>query len=151
VSPPERNAQERAEGCARVMWSEDRASQSLGLGMVRIAPGEAVLSMTVRADMTNGHGTCHGGLIFALADSAFAFACNSYDERAVAHHCDITFVRPGRLGQRLTAEAIERSRSGRSGIYDVTVRDDLGEVVAEFRGHSRTIGGSLTGAEARQK
>ena len=93
--------------------------------------------------MTNGHGICHGGFIFTLADSAFAFACNTYNQRTVAQHCAVTFVQPGRRGDRLTAHAVERSRTGRSGIYDVTVRDSHGEVVAEFRGHSRTISGTL--------
>ena len=138
-------AQSLAEGCARVMWADDRASQGLGMVIERVAPGEAVLSMTIREDMTNGHGICHGGFIFTLADSAFAFACNTYDQRTVAQHCAVTFLRPGRRGERITAHAIERSREGRSGIYDVTVRDGAGEVVAEFRGHSRTISGSLLG------
>ena len=132
-----------AEACAEAMWADDRASQALGMVIERIAPGEAVLSMTVREDMTNGHGICHGGFIFTLADSAFAFACNTYDQRTVAQHCSVTYLRPGRRGDRLTAHAVERSRSGRSGIYDVTVRNGAGETVAEFRGHSRTVAGSL--------
>lgn len=136
-----------AEGSAKAMWAEDRASQGLGMAVERVGPGEAVVSMTIREDMTNGHGLCHGGFLFTLADSAFAFACNSYDLRVVAQHCSITFVQPGRLGQRLSAHAVERSRAGRSGIYDVTVRNEAGEVIAEFRGHSRTIGGTLTGGE----
>jgi acyl-CoA thioesterase len=139
-----RDAQALAEACAAAMWADDRASQALGMKVERVAPGEAVLSMTVRDDMTNGHGICHGGFIFTLADSTFAFACNSYDQRTVAQHCAVTFLRPGLRGQRLTAHAVERSRTGRSGIYDITVRDDQGEVIAEFRGHSRTISGSLT-------
>jgi acyl-CoA thioesterase len=138
--------QAMAEACATVMWTEDRASQGLGMVLERVAPGEATLSMRVREDMTNGHGICHGGFIFTLADSAFAFACNTYDQRTVAQHCSVTFLRPGRLGDRLTARAVERSRTGRSGIYDVTVTDKAGNVVAEFRGHSRTISGSLLGA-----
>ena len=137
-----------AEACARVMWADDRASQGLGMALERVGPGEAVLAMTVRADMVNGHNTCHGGFIFALADSAFAFACNSYDQRTVAQHCSVTYVHPARLGQRLTAHAVERSRAGRSGIYDVAVRDEAGIVVAEFRGHSRTIAGTLLGGKA---
>ena len=132
-----------AEACARAMWAEDEASQGLGMTIERVGPGGAVLVITDRPDMVNGHKTCHGGFIFALADSAFAFACNSYDQRTVAQHCSVTYVRPARLGQRLTAHAIESSRSGRSGIYDVTVRDGAGAVIAEFRGHSRTISGSL--------
>jgi acyl-CoA thioesterase len=136
-------AQAVAEACAAAMWAEDQASQALGMVVERVAPGEAVLSMTIRDDMTNGHGMCHGGFIFTLADSAFAFACNTYDQRTVAQHCAVTFLRPGRRGDRLTARAVERSRTGRSGIYDVTVIGGSGEVVAEFRGHSRTISGSL--------
>jgi acyl-CoA thioesterase len=135
--------QAMAEACAKVMWADDRASQGLGMVLERVAPGEATVSMSVREDMTNGHGICHGGFIFTLADSAFAFACNTYDQRTVAQHCAVTFLRPGRLGDRLIARAVERSRTGRSGIYDVTVADGAGEVVAEFRGHSRTISGSL--------
>jgi acyl-CoA thioesterase len=134
---------ELAEACARAMWAEDQASQGLGMVVERVAPGEAVLSMTIRPDMTNGHGICHGGFIFTLADSAFAFACNTYDQRTVAQQCAVTFLQPGRRGDRLTAHAVERNRTGRSGIYDVTVRNSQGEVVAEFRGHSRTIAGTL--------
>jgi acyl-CoA thioesterase len=134
-----------AQACADAMWAEDRASRGLGMTIERVGPGEAVLSMPVRDDMTNGHGTCHGGFIFALADSAFAFACNAYDERHVAQHCSVTYLRPGRRGQRLVAHAVERSRAGRSGLYDVTVRDEGGEVVAEFRGHSRAVGGRILG------
>ena len=108
-----------------------------------VGPGRATLTMKVRDDMTNGHGMCHGGLIFSLADSAFAFACNSYNQNAVAQHCSVTFIRPGKLGDVLTSVAVERSRSGRSGIYDITVTGGDGRVVAEFRGHSRVIEGSL--------
>jgi acyl-CoA thioesterase len=130
-----------ARACAEAMWKEDDASQGLGMRIVEIAPGRATLSMTVRPDMVNGQRIAHGGFIFALADSAFAFACNSHNERAVAAQGDITFIRPGKLGDFLVAAAREVSRRGRSGIYDVrvTVGD---EVIAEFRGHSRTIGGT---------
>ncbi len=137
---------ELAEACARAMWAQDRASQALGMEIVSVGPGEATLAMTVRPDMTNGHGTCHGGLLFTLADSAFAFACNAYDQRHVAQHCSVTFLRPGRAGERLTAQAVERAREGRSGIYDVTVRDEAGAVLAEFRGHSRSVPGTLLAA-----
>ena len=135
--------QSLAEACAETMWAEDRASQALGMKVEKIAPGEAMLSMTVRPDMTNGHGICHGGFIFTLADSTFAFACNTYDQRTVAHQCAVTFIEPVRQGEVLTAHAVERNRAGRGGIYDVTVRDSKNNVVAEFRGHSRTIAGSL--------
>ena len=141
------DAHDIAQACAQAMWAEDQASQGLGMVVERVAPGEAVLSMTIRPDMTNGHGICHGGFIFTLADSAFAFACNTYNQRTVAQQCAVTFLQPGRRGDTLTAHAVERNRSGRSGIYDVTVRDGRGEVIAEFRGHSRTIAGTLLASD----
>jgi phenylacetic acid degradation protein PaaD len=124
------------------MWAGDSASQALGMSLDDVGPGRATLTMTVRPDMVNGHAICHGGLVFALADSAFAFACNSYNQVTVAQDCDIVFVAPARLGDVLTAVAVERVRYGRNGIYDVTVRRD-DEVVAEFRGRSRELGGVL--------
>jgi acyl-CoA thioesterase len=130
-----------ARACADAMWKEDDASQGLGMEIVQIRPGEAVLSMTILPSMVNGHGIAHGGLIFTLADSAFAFACNSHNQRAVAAQCNISFIRPGKLGDRLIATAREISRSGRSGIYDVRVTVDE-TAIAELRGHSRTIGGT---------
>lgn len=145
------DADTMAAACARAMWAHDRASQGLGLAIERVGPGEAVLSMTVTEQMLNGHGTAHGGYLFALADSAFAFACNTYDERTVAQHCAVTFLRAVRVGERLLAHAVERSRSGRSGIYDVSVRGEAGEAVAEFRGHSRTIGGTVLGGDERAR
>jgi acyl-CoA thioesterase len=96
--------------------------------------------------MTNGHGMCHGGYIFTLADSAFAFACNSHNTRTVAQHCAVTFIAPGRLGDVLTATAAEISRTGRSGITDVTVTNQAGETIAVFRGHSRSLGGAIAPA-----
>ncbi|MBV1692993.1 MAG: hydroxyphenylacetyl-CoA thioesterase PaaI [Hyphomicrobiales bacterium] len=134
---------EIARRSADAMWAEDNASRGLGMTIEAIGPGSAALSMTVRPEMVNGHGLCHGGFIFTLADSAFAFACNSRGQRHVAQHCQVTFVAPGRLGMRLTAVAQERQRAERSGIYDITVRDEAGTVIAEFRGHSRAIPGSL--------
>lgn len=131
-----------AQQCAEVMWKEDLASQGLGMELVEVAAGRAELAMTVRDDMTNGHGIAHGGFIFALADSAFAFACNSYNVRAVAQACDIVFAAPAERGDRLVATAQERHTFGRNGIYDITVSCD-GKVIAEFRGRSRTIGGPL--------
>ncbi len=136
-----------AKACAETMWAEDRASQSLGMKIEKIATGEAMLSMPVRADMTNGHGICHGGFIFTLADSTFAFACNTYNQRTVAQQCAVTFIAPVRQGETLTAHAVERHRAGRGGIYDVTVRDSENNVVAEFRGHSRSIAGDLLAAD----
>ncbi|HVV41780.1 MAG TPA: hydroxyphenylacetyl-CoA thioesterase PaaI [Nitrobacter sp.] len=129
-----------ARACADAMWKEDNASSGLGMEIVDIAAGRATLTMTIKPDMVNGHGIAHGGFIFTLADSTFAFACNSRNERAVAAHCNISFIRPGKLGDRLVATAQEISKSGRSGIYDIRVT--AGDVVvAEMRGHSRTIGG----------
>jgi acyl-CoA thioesterase len=134
--------QEIAQRAADAMWATDRASQALGMELLAIGPGTATLAMTISDTMVNGHGTAHGGFIFTLADSAFAFACNSHGETTVAAQCAITFIRPSQGGARLVAEAREISRSGRSGITDVRVSCD-GVVVAEFRGHSRTIGGSF--------
>jgi acyl-CoA thioesterase len=135
------DAAELARACAEAMWADDPASRGLGMRLEDIAPGRARFSFVVTQAMVNSHGVCHGGFIFALADSAVAFAANSHGEHAVTQHCAITFLRPGRLGERLTAEAVERARSGRSGIYDVRVSGVDGDVVAEFRGHSRTTGG----------
>ncbi|MBR0872138.1 hydroxyphenylacetyl-CoA thioesterase PaaI [Bradyrhizobium tropiciagri] len=130
-----------ARACADAMWKEDDASKGLGMELVEIRPGQAVMTMTVQPHMVNGQRICHGGYIFTLADSAFAFACNSHNERAVAAQGNVTFIRPGKLGDRLVATAREISRSGRSGIYDVHVT--AGDtVIAEFRGHSRVIAGS---------
>ena len=142
--PDDAAAQELAEACAAAMWDEDAASQGLGMHLVAVAPGSAVLTMTVRDDMVNGHGICHGGYIFTVADSAFAFACNTYDQVTVAAAADITFVRAAKLGDELTASGSEQVRYGRSGIYDIIVTDQDGEMVAVFRGRSRTIGGSIT-------
>jgi acyl-CoA thioesterase len=130
-----------ARACADAMWKDDEASRGLGMKIVEIKPGQATLTMTVEPHMVNGQRIAHGGFIFALADSAFAFACNSHNERSVAAQGNITFLRPGKLGDVLVATAREISRSGRSGIYDVRVT--VGDaVIAEFRGHSRTIGGT---------
>jgi acyl-CoA thioesterase len=131
-----------ARACADVMWKDDNASQGLGMEILDIAAGRAVLAMTVKPDMVNGHGIAHGGFIFTLADSAFAFACNSHNERTVAAHGNISFIKPGKLGDRLVATAREISRTGRSGIYDISVTVD-GAPIAELRGHSRSIGGAL--------
>lgn len=136
-----------ARACANAMWQDDRASQGLGMQIIDIGPGRATLQMTIQPHMVNGHGIAHGGFIFTLADSAFAFACNSHNERVVAAQGQITFIRPGKLGDRLVATAREVTRGGRSGIYDVRVT--AGDtVIAEFRGHSRVIPGTwLPGQE----
>jgi acyl-CoA thioesterase len=134
---------ELAQACAEKMWADDRASQQLGMTLDAVTAGAATLSMTIRDDMVNGHGNAHGGFIFSLADSAFAFACNSRNERAVAQACDIVFAAPARLGERLVATATERHRFGRNGIYDIRVAKDVadGPVLAEFRGRSRLVPG----------
>ena len=130
-----------ARACAEAMWKQDDASKGLGMQLVEVKSGSATLSMTVQPHMVNGQGIAHGGFIFLLADSAFAFACNSHNERAVAAQCNISFIRPGKLGDLLIATAREISRTGRSGIYDVRVTVD-DSPIAELRGHSRTVGGA---------
>lgn len=132
-----------ARRCAEAMWAEDTASRSLGMELVEVSRGRAVLRMAVKETMVNGHGLMHGGYIFTLADSAFAFSCNTYNARTVAQHCSVTYIKSGKLGDVLTATGVERSRSGRSGIYDITVQRQDGAVIAEFRGHSRTIDGFI--------
>ncbi len=136
------DARRTAERSAAAMWADDRASQALGMRLESVGAGTAVLRMTVRPDMVNGHGQGHGGMTFALADSAFAFACNSYGRRTVAAGAEIAFVAPTRLGDELVARAVERNRSGRDGVYDVTVTV-VDRVVATFVGRSREIGGHL--------
>jgi len=139
----EPDAQARAERAAAAMYARDTASQALGMDLVAIGPGRAEMSMTIRSDMVNGHDICHGGLIFALADSTFAFACNSHDAVTVARQGEISFLAPARRGDRLTARCIERSRRGRSGIYDVSVVNQDEIEIAIFRGWSSTTGGSV--------
>jgi acyl-CoA thioesterase len=134
--------QQVAESAAAAMWAGDRASQALGMEIVEVGPGRAVVRMTVREDMVNGHAIGHGGFTFTLADSAFAFACNSYNRSTVAASCEIRFLAPTRLGDVLVAEAEERSREGRDGVYDVAVTRD-GTVVARLVGRSREIRGVL--------
>jgi acyl-CoA thioesterase len=141
LSPDDLAPDDLARACAEAMWKEDDASQGLGMEIVEIKPGQATLAMTVQPQMVNGQRIAHGGFIFTLADSAFAFACNTHNERVVAAQGSITFIRPGKLGDRLIAAAREISHNGRSGIYDVRVTaNDV--VIAEFRGHSRSIGGT---------
>ena len=132
------DAQALAERSAARMYADDLASQAAGITVHDVAPGQATARMAVGDTMINGHDIAHGGFVFMLADTAFAFACNTYGTPTVAQACDIVFVRPARLGERLVAAARERARYGRSGIYDVTVTAG-GELVAEFRGRSRTL------------
>lgn len=124
---------------AHALYARDQASQAFGIRLVDVAPGRATLAMTVRADMLNGHDICHGGCIFALADSACAFACNSGHPATVAAGASIEYLRPAALGDELIAVAHERSRSRRSGVYDVTVQTAAGAVVALFRGRSHQL------------
>lgn len=134
-----------ARACAEAMLKDDRATQHLDmtLDLEQVGPGRAVIQMRITATMLNGHRTCHGGYMFTLADSAFAFACNTYNQRTVAQHCSINYLAPAFENDVLTATAREVSRSGRSGIYDVVLRNQDGAHIAEFRGLSRTVKGTL--------
>jgi acyl-CoA thioesterase len=136
-------AQALAERVAAGMFARDRASQGLGMRIVKVAPGFAQLTMTVRDDLLNGHAICHGGFVFTLADSAFAFACNSYNANTVAAGCAIEFLAPSREGDVLTATARERTLSGRNGVYDIDVTNQNGETIALFRGKSTRIKGHV--------
>ncbi len=137
-----RSAQDVARRSAETMLAADRASQRLGMRLLDVGPGRARVAMTLGEDMVNGHAIGHGGFTFTLADSAFAFACNSYNRSTVAAACEIRFLAPTRLGDELVATAMERNREGRDGVYDVAVH--VGEnLVAELVGHSREIRGTL--------
>ncbi|MDH4181885.1 MAG: hydroxyphenylacetyl-CoA thioesterase PaaI [Betaproteobacteria bacterium] len=125
------------------MWANDHASQALGMRLVDVGPGTAHLAMRVRRDMLNGHEICHGGFIFTLADSTFAYACNSYNLVTVASGCGIDFIAPAREGDELNARAHERSASGRTGVYDIEVTNQRGEKIALFRGKSYRIKGHV--------
>ncbi len=133
------DAQAQAEKRTAEMWAEDTASKAMGMELLEVAPGHAIMTMRVRKDMVNGHGTLHGGLTFAFADSVFAFAANSYDYQAVGVQCDIVYHAPGRLGDVLIGTGAEVTRVGRSGLYDVAVRREDGVLIASFRGTSRIV------------
>ena len=148
MSQMQLSPQEIAERSAQAMWARDDASKWLGCSLDAVTPGSATLSMTVEKHHTNGHDICHGGYIFTLADSAFAFACNSYNQIVVAQHNSITFIAPAALGDRLKAVAREVARFGRSGIYDVRVENQDGKLIAKFRGNSRVISGKHFEEEA---
>lgn len=137
------DAQQLARSCADAMFANDRASAMLGMEIVEVSEGRAELRMTVREDMLNGHDVCHGGLIFSLADSAFAFACNSQNHNTVAAGARVEFLLSGSAGDVLTAVAQKVSQGGRTGIYDVVVRNQSGRTIALFRGNSHRIGGAL--------
>ena len=144
------DAQAIAERVRDHMWATDRASQGLGMRVAAIGPGACTMTMTVREDMLNGYGTCQGGLLTALADSCFAFACNAYDEITVASGFNVEIVAPGRLGDVLTAVAVEVSKAGRMGVYDIDVRNQRGERVLAFRGRSYTMKGKPVLAAAQE-
>lgn len=132
-----------AQAAADALFACDQVSQALGMQLVAVAPGYVRVTMTVRPDMLNGHGTCHGGFIFTLADSAFALACNSYNQNTVASGCTIYFLAPGRPDELLTAEAVEQPLAGRTGVYDITVTNQDGKRIALFRGRSYRIKGEV--------
>jgi acyl-CoA thioesterase len=138
---PERHAQQLAERVRDGMWHNDRASKALGMQVLEVAPGRATLAMTVREDMLNGHDLCHGGLIATLADSAFAYACNSHNELTVASGFAIELLAPAHRGDVLTARCAEVSKSGRTGVYDAEVTNQRGVRIALFRGRSHTMKG----------
>ncbi len=133
---------ERAQKSADAMWNNDSASQRVGMSLLEVDAGRATLSLKISDEHLNGHKICHGGYVFMLADSAFAFACNSYNQLAVAYQNSITYAAPGKKDDVLTARAVEVSKAGRSGIYDVTITNQDDEAIAHFRGHSRTIKGT---------
>lgn len=135
--------QERAQKAADAMWAGDRASKWMGFRRVRVVEGEAEFSLTVAEHHANGHGICHGGVTFTLADTAFAFACNSRNQSTVAMHNVISYLAPARIGDTLTATAREVTLNGRNGIYDVKVTNQNNLLIAEFRGMSRAIRGRL--------
>ena len=141
--PAQEAALALAEATATAMWSRDRAAQGLDMRILSVTPGYAKLTMPVRPDMVNGHHICHGGMIFTLADTAFAYSCNSYNKNTVASACHIDFLAPAKVGETLEAEAIEQSQSGRTGVYDVTVRSSSGKTIALFRGKSYRIQGEV--------
>jgi acyl-CoA thioesterase len=145
-------AQQTAEFVGEAMYENDRASQGLGIQLASIGPGRATMTMTVRADMLNGFDICHGGFITTLADSAFAFACNSYNEMTVASGLSVDLLAPSREGDQLSAEAVEVSQQGRTGVYDITVTNQRGERIAVVRGRSYRLKGRAAvpgGPEAR--
>ncbi len=147
MTKPQMSPEVMAQRCAEGMLATDEAVRSVGMKLEQIAPGAAVMSLELRPEMMNSHGTCHGGFIFALADSTFAYACNSHNDVAVAQSCTITYINPAKAGDRLRAVAREVSRRGRSGVYDIEVTDQKGQQIALFRGHSRTVKGKHIATE----
>ena len=142
-------SQQLAQDAATAMWARDHAAQALGMAIAEVAPGSSRLTMAVRQDMVNGHAICHGGMLFALADTAFAYACNSYNRNTVASACSIDFLAPAHLGDSLVAVAVERAQGKRSGVYDVSVSTTAGKTVALFRGKSARIQGEVIASFAQ--
>lgn len=135
-----------AEAVGQALFSRDPVAKSLGIRLLEISPGRARMEMRVRPDMVNGHGTCHGGMIFTLADACFAYACHSRNRNAVAQRADISFIATAPVDALLTAIAEERATTGRSGVYDISVTDEQGRTIGLFRGHSRQISGDVVPA-----
>ncbi|WP_323148835.1 hydroxyphenylacetyl-CoA thioesterase PaaI [Pseudomonas oryzihabitans] len=145
------HSQRLAEACAEALLSRDRASRQLGIQLLDVGPGSARLSMLVTQDHLQGYGTCHGGLLFTLADSAFAVACNTYDQATVASGCSIDFLAPAQAGDRLVATAVEQSRRGRTGLYDVRIDNQQGQLIALFRGRAYRVHGPVLVQETREE
>lgn len=141
-------AQELAELVGATMYARDAAVQGMGIRLGEIRPGYARMTMAVREDMLNGHASCHGGYIFALADSAFAYACNSHNYNTVGAGCSIDYLAPGRPGELLVAEAVEQALAGKTGVYDVTVSNGEGRTIALFRGKSHRVNGMVVAVAA---
>jgi acyl-CoA thioesterase len=139
-----KSAQQLADAAAAAMYARDRASLALGMKLLKVGPGLASMQMAIREDMANVHNTCHGGLIFTLADSTLAYACNSHNKNAVAVTCVIEYMRPAYVGDMLTATGREQGLEGRNGVYDIRVENQKGELVALFRGKSTQIKGEVT-------
>ena len=137
------DSQQLAEACVELMLDNDAAARSLGVKVLSVAPGQATLSMRVSREMTNSHLNCHGGVIFTLADVGFAYACNNANKMTVASGCTIEYMAPAAIGDTLTATVIERSRSGRTGVYDADITNQRDELVAVFRGKSYQIRGEV--------
>ncbi len=144
------DATQLARACAEALYERDQATRRLGIRLLDAGPGSATLSMRVREDMIQGHGTCHGGYLFALADSAFAFACNSYNDATVAIGRSIDYVAPAREGDELIASAFEQSRSGRTGNYDVRIENSQGRLIALFHGKSYQVRGTVLAQETSE-
>lgn len=137
------SAQDIARTVGETMYRKDDAAQHIGITLKEISPGRAVMTLRVMDYMLNGHRICHGGYVFTLADTAFAYACNSYNQNTVAQAAQINFIKPVPVNSLLTATAVEVAKTGRTGLYDIVVRDESGETVAFFRGNSHTIKGQM--------